>query len=510
MGRILYLLSILFFVAVLLYKVYSQTVGAYYINITSMYNTTVGSLTNITSLPPNVIFQPFNVSYDSNQWQYYPNDTLFIIWTNISIDPGAYQILSQNNGSIYLAISASGPFYVWVNTNNVRNTTYACPAGVPSCSDSFPLKLVPGTNTIYIIAQNQGSSPTIRFAYTIYYATYNKPYVTYPSPFGFDVVSYSPFYLHVTNDVNYSFGILNYTYPKNIYQIDLIAQITNYTVTTTNTSKTVNALLTVSGSFKIPILLYTFLVDSNGSILNISDYRPNIIINGVNYGNTNYVALGFLPYQTVYNIQITDNYPQYKTAIAIFTWNPNQNFVYLYGVPMPLGKYSYEIGTPTLTSHTQSERFFYALPLYIFPHNSVIDGIFALLLDGKYIQQTYGIKISPNNFIIMQYNPGLNTFQILPYFFDNVFYQTYGSPLIFVKIPRVTSMIPIILYLFVTNNTYSDFSQPSSVFSYFVNLQESGYYSLLNLYTNGTVTYQQTPIGLQITLSGGQLGFYIS
>jgi hypothetical protein len=464
-----------------------------------MYNTTVGSLTNITSLPPNVIFQPFNVSYDSNQWQYYPNDTLFIVESNISIDPTLYQFLLQSNTKILLIISSSGPTYVWVNTNNVNKTIASCLPSSPNnpCNFGFNLLqyLSSGLNTIYIATENKQSSPSISFYYTI----------------SNDRVSYNT---RITRDTNYSIGIAILTFPSKIYQSDVDVQITNYTVTITNNTKIVNAVVVATGSISldpVKLLLYPYLIGPDNTFPNVSNYIPNdIIVNGVDYGSTNSVGLQFIPTQSTYNIQIVDNYTQYKTAIAIFTWNPNKNFVYVYGVTPPIRTYSYSIGTPTLTSYTRSIRFLYAIPIYIFPHNTVSNAVFPILINNQYIQQTYGIKISPNNFIIMQYNPGLNTFQILPYFFDNVFYQTYGSPLIFVKIPRVTSMTPIILYLFVTNSTYSDFSQPSSVFNYFVNLQESGYYSLLNLYTNGTVTYQQTPLGLQVNLYGGQLGFYIS
>ncbi|MGC9133538.1 MAG: hypothetical protein ACP5GJ_04020 [Nanopusillaceae archaeon] len=488
MRKILYILPLLLLL-VLSYRVYSQTAGVYYINITSMYNATVGNLSNITSLPPNVVFQPFNVSYDSNEWQYYPNDTLFIVESNITIDPTIYQLFTKSGGITYLDVSPSGPTYVWANTNNINNVTYSCNSS--SCSTTIPLNLSPGLNTIYIATQNQQSFSYLNFSYTI-------------SLNGF---SYSA---QITQDTNISFGILNLTSPE-IYQSDVNVQITNYTVTITNNTKIVNAVAVATGSIPIQLLLYPYLIDPNGTIANITNYVPSdIIVNGVNYGSVSFINLDFVPNQSIYDIQITDNYTQYKTAIAIFTWNPNQNFVYVYGITPLVGSYSYSIGTPTLTSYTRSVRFLYAIPIYIFPHNTVSNAVFPLLIDNQYLQQNYGVNISSNNFIIMQYNPGLNNYQLLPYFFDNQYYQNYGPALIFVNIPQVTSMVPTILYLFVTNSTYSDFSQPSSVFNYFVNLQESGYYSLLNIYTNGSVMYQQTPLGLQANLYGGQLGFYIS
>jgi len=492
MRKILYILPLLFLVSIF-YNIYPQTVDIYYINITSMYNATNGTLSSITSLPPNVIFQPFNVSYTGNEWQYYSNDSLFIVESNISIDPGAYQFLLQNGGQIYLTVYGSGPTNIWVNTNNVNNVSYSCTASV--CSfNNVPLNLSPGLNTIYIATQNQ--QPSVYFVFFYNLSINNGP------------AFYSA---QIIQDANYSISIANSTSPEDIYQSDLVAQITNYTVTVTSNTKTVNAVIEVTGSIPITLLLYTYLIGQNNTFPNVPNYVPNdVIVNGYNYGSVDFVNLQFQPTQSTYDIQITDNYPQYKTAIAIFTWNPNQDFGYVYGVIPPVGTYNYSIGTPTLTSYSQSVKFLYAIPIYIFPHNTVSNAVFAILLNNQYLQQNYGISISSNNFIIMQYNPGLNTYQILPYFFDNQFYQNYGSPLIFVKIPQTTSMIPAILYLFVTNSTYSDFSQPSSVFNYFVNLQESGYYSLLNIYTNGTVTYQQTPMGLQVNLYGGQLGFYIS
>ncbi|MGC9133537.1 MAG: hypothetical protein ACP5GJ_04015 [Nanopusillaceae archaeon] len=472
---------------------YPPPPGIYYINITSMYNATVGDLSSITSLPPNVTFQPFNVSYTGNEWQYYPNDTLFIVETNITIDPNLYQFLLQNGGQILLTVYGSGPTYIWVDTNNVSNVTYSYYNMYNYYS--VPLNLSPGLNTIYIVVENQLPVIIFNFGYTISDNLHNLA-------------------LSINQDINFSIDIVNLT-PPEIYQSDVNVQITNYTVTITNTSKTVNAVAVATGSIPVPLLLYAFLIGPNGEFPSITNYVPNqIIINGIYYSSANFINLNFVPTQSTYNIQITDSYPQYKTAIAIFTWNPNQNFVYVYSVtpgvtPLP-GTYSYSIGTPTLTSYTKSVGFLYAIPIYIFPHNTVSNAVFPLLIDNQYLQQNYGVNISSNNFIIMQYNPGLNTYQLLPYFFDNQYYQNYESALIFVNVPQVTSMVPTILYLFVTNNTYSDFSQPSSVFNYFVNLQESGYYSLLNIYTNGSVMYQQTPLGLQANLYGGQLGFYIS
>ncbi|MGC9133535.1 MAG: hypothetical protein ACP5GJ_04005 [Nanopusillaceae archaeon] len=489
MRRILYLLSLLPLI-VLSYRIFPQTADVYYINITSMYNATVGTLNSVSVPNPNVTFQPFNVSYTGNEWQYYPNDTLFIVESNISIDPTLYQFLLQNGGQILLTVYGSGPTDIWVDTNNVNNITYSCTSSVCFFNNALP-NLFPGLNTIYIATQNDQSSPYLNFSYTI----------------SLNALSYSD---QITQDTNFSIGILNFTSPE-IYQSDVNVQITNYTVTTTSNTKTVNAVAVAIGSIPIQLLIYPYLIGPNNTIPNIPNYVPNdITVNGVDYGSRNFINLQFQPTQSTYDIQIVDSYPQYKTAIAIFTWNPNQNFVYVYGVTPPIGAYSYSIGTPTLTSYTRSVRFLYAIPIYIFPHNTVSNAVFPILIDNQYLQQAYGINISSNNFIIMEYNPGLNTYQLLPYFFDNQYYQNYGSALIFVNIPQVTSMVPTILYLFVTNNTYSDFSQPSSVFNYFVNLQESGYYSLLNIYTNGSVMYQQTPLGLQVNLYGGQLGFYIA
>ena len=512
------------FIISILPGIYSQV---YYINATAGYY-----VTNLTSSPTYVPVNESYVTYGNVSWNnnnlWVPDNNAFFVELNLSIDPNIYQAI-MNYGGISITASSSGGVEGWVNNfNNVYNYTFACGitssgtvyGQTSSCSvNNFNLSkyLQPGDNMI-ILYCNAGStsSPYCNFYLTlpanvqinmnsnisVLYENLTAPITTYNYTQQLWQL-YNTSYIKSYNYTQQIWYVYNASYIKTIQSDDVIT-MQNYTVTTTNNSKTTSITAQITGSQSLPVLLVAYLIDQNNTLVNVTNYAPTIVVNGINYGNTPIVTFNYRPPQSTYYIQITDSYPQYKTAVFMFVWNPQQ--IITVGLVPPLGSYSYTIGQPQLTSYTKTVQFLYGIPLYLFPKENEQNPTVPVLINLQQLSNQLGVNISAQGLIVMQYNPMTGSFNMVPYFIDPNIQYPYA--LMFVRVPQFQANVPVILYIFVTDSQYSNFQQPNLVFNFFVNFQIPSYYSLINLYTTSGVTYQQTPLGLQVNLNGGTLSIY--
>ncbi|MGC9133285.1 MAG: hypothetical protein ACP5GJ_02695 [Nanopusillaceae archaeon] len=512
------------FVLFILPAIYSEV---YYINATAGYY-----VTNLTSSPTYVPVDYPYTSYGVISWEnnnlWVSGNNAFFVQLNLSIDPNIYDVIIKYGG-INITASSSGGVEGWVNNfNDVYNYTFAC--GITSsgtvygqtdpCSvNNFNLSsyLRPGDNMI-IMYCNAGSTST---PYCNFYLTLPKGVKINNNsniPVLYANITTVSYIYNYTNNVstiyntsfynlyNYSssvYSIYNASYIKTI-QSDLIITPKDYSVTSTNNSKTTSITVDVSGSQQLPILLVAYLVTQDNNLTNITDYAPTITVNNVNYGNTPIITFMHQPPLQTYSIQITDYYPSYKTLVFLFAWNPNQTVIV--GIAPLLGTYTYQIGQPKLLSYTKSVSFIYGIPLYIFPKRDSSNPAIPVLINIKQLSDQLGMNLSSQSFIVMRYDPITGSFSMVPYFVDpNI---RYPYALMFIKVPEFRANIPVILYIFVTDDKYSNFEQPNLVFKFFVNFQIPSYYSLINLYTTSGVTYTQTPLGLLVNLNGGTLSIY--
>ncbi len=232
---------------------------------------------------------------------------------------------------------------------------------------------------------------------------------------------------------------------------------------------------------------------------------PLVYLNGNSLGNRTIFSINS---SGSYEIRIEDNYTNYRTIIEILLYNPSKPY-YVTGI-MVLGEYAYVIGSPVIRQVNTYIQFKYAIPIVIYPTKEITHSAVIPILLDKYMLEKY-LNNTPicDNIYALYYNPSIGVLQTVPIFVDRFSCPT-NNLLIYLKLPSLQPRSPILVYLLVTPNENVEFSKPNEVFSYFVDLTRAYYYSLLNIFTSGNVTFEPSPFGLKVNINGGRFAIYIS
>jgi len=543
MRKLLYLLPVFL---VLLVKVYAQTVTL--VSTEAYY----GTGTTCLNTQDNITFPDTPNSYGSNSW-----------WTSDFFGPcdncDYYARLYLNFSSIQpsqvqIEIKSDDGQFLWVNGKYVGQCGGSCHAG-GTCQRTWDITQylnLQGNNEIWIWCSEAGGDDICQFRLYVTYAgnTYtidvNKQLALYVTTASFE---YTSEYLGNVSSIYQSTYSTSYEYLGNISAVqqstilsslEYIGNISAIYSSTYSTSYeylgNISAIITaqlvqtvfpsvnftpyqytsdVYGNLKITRFNFTLQSDFNTSIVSLFLFDPNTrTVTGYDYPPMVYVNGNYIGNTTVFSIsngynmlEIRDNNTAYKTVISITLFDPNNPY-YIVGI-VAFGKYVYMFGSPRTVSATTYTTFKYAIPLVIYPLQKVThSAVVPIILDTSTLKNLLNVSLS-NNIFVMYYNPALNTLQVVPSYIDTS-NLNFDRLVLYVKLPSLDPRQPVLLYLFVTQESNVEFSKPNEVFYYFVDLTRPAYYSMLNIFSSQEVTFNPTPFGLAVSLNGGRFAIYIS